>query len=915
MANTVPKNLAPAIAASLEAKLQRQLERPIIARVVNAADDDTHASDEEPTTGIFRVLRESARAYATETGSARELWHVAPSDDTCTVRIAIDYEDRWRGYEKHVLQTLEGAKEGFVTFLTESQKALLERSPREFLAAFPPPENAELLDLKKESIGGVTRVVGLVLASAPEAPEHVRYLAILPNVVQIERQLEGLRAIEAASDDGPLAPLRALVGLCDPACLATSPSPFDTSEHIAGERLDEYQAECVRKAMTTPHFAVIKGPPGAGKTTVISSVIRRALTRGERVLVVSPTHVAVDNVVEKLAAPAEHDTLEVHSLPVRYAAKDSKLSAQAHQYWVGPKKQARAATISRRIERCLSDSLPIAKKLYAIEDKEASGRAPLSAAVSSVERIVCGTPLGILSYDSVKHAPTGGFDLLVVDEVSKMTVPDFLAIAVKARRWVLVGDPEQLPPFNDCEDNSVTLDDVLHPEVELACSVASVVENRRDYGMHQGGRLIVVTDNPTRIVRAVRAHLASAFGVDHPRVSTLDDVTGASIAVCTASEIEAAHDALTPPRDRSDSPATNITAWLLAQRGIAVERPAVGSGLRFVAASHRAQAGIFSTCFNLFHAQPWSVRSEQQLSLVTRSALHVHLPSRALLASLIDSPLASVVARGQRDAMANAVAERFALNAVSVYDWLTGLPTTTFEASPLKEMSCLGSAALGEVVRPYVGVLAKQYRMHPSLSQVPRELFYFNEALLDGNPDAVKGHGLELMQVEPQADGESNTEEVNAICRLLEQLNASDEAITSGPAEIMVITPYGEQERALTRARNKMQSDGALTHLDVKVCTLDSCQGREADYVFISLVRSRSSAFMSMPKRWNVALTRAKRGLMIVGNINAFRDEARKARGFQHRNGGTPPIMSVLARIIEAYDRQIADGKRRRRSN
>ncbi len=886
------RNLVPGIQASLEAKIQRKLERPIIARVMNATGDVVHEADDEPTSGIFRVLRESARAYAADVGSTRveNVWRVDPSDETCTVRIAIDYDDRWRGDEKLVLQAIEGAVESQITFLTDAQKMLLEQSPREFLASFPPPESVELLAFKSEKIGGSIRVVELKLASAPESPAHVHHLAIIPNLVQLERQLDGLRIIEAASDDGPLSPLRALVGLCDPACLATSSTPFESADRLLGERLDESQSECVRKAVTTPHFAVIQGPPGSGKTTVITSVIRRALNCGERVLVVSPTHVAVDNVVEKLAVPVDHDALDAHSLPVRYAAKDHKLSARACEYWVGSQKQARAATISRRIERRLIDAVPIAAKLYSMEDKNASGRAPLSAAVSDVEQVVCGTPIGILSYEIVKNAAPGAFDLLVVDEVSKMTVLDFLAVAVKARRWVLVGDPEQLPPFNDCEENAPTLDDVIDPEVELVCSVASVV-GIRTYEMHAGGRLVVIAKNPTRVATAIRAHLYSVMGLDHPRISTLDEEQDASVIVCTARDVEAACEALTSVRDLSHNPQAKGTVWLLTQRGVDIERPAFASGLRLVRPADRAQARIFDACFHLFHAQPWSLRSEQQLTLVTRSALRTYLPSDA--------------------SIMNAIAERFAINAVSVYDWLTGLPTEKFDVSPLVEMTGLRSAALYDAVQPYVGVLEKQYRMHPSLSRVPRELFYFSEALHDGNPGANKGHGLELVQVAPRTDGESNAEEVDVIRRLLRQLNESDEAKASAPPEIMVITPYGEQERELTRAFRDMEKDDEIARLKIEVCTLDRCQGREADYVLISLVRSRSSAFMNMPKRWNVALTRAKRGLLIVGNIHAFRDEARKARRYQRRNGGTPPIMSVLARVIEAYDRQIMESQRR----
>ena len=91
-----------------------------------------------------------------------------------------------------------------------------------------------------------------------------------------------------------------------------------------------------------------------------------------------------------------------------------------------------------------------------------------------------------------------------------------------------------------------------------------------------------------------------------------------------------------------------------------------------------------------------------------------------------------------------------------------------------------------------------------------------------------------------------------------------------------------------------------------EVCTLDRCQGREAEYVFISLVRNRASVFLDSPKRWNVALTRAMQGLFIFGDIDNYLAEAKSRRHEASKRGYPRPLMSLLARILESYDRQIA---------
>ena len=61
--------------------------------------------------------------------------------------------------------------------------------------------------------------------------------------------------------------------------------------------------------------------------------------------------------------------------------------------------------------------------------------------------------------------------------------------------------------------------------------------------------------------------------------------------------------------------------------------------------------------------------------------------------------------------------------------------------------------------------------------------------------------------------------------------------------------------------------------MENQVISIDSSQGREYDLVFISTVRTKPGEFISEYNRINVAITRAKHGLVIVGNArNLARD-------------------------------------------
>jgi len=60
------------------------------------------------------------------------------------------------------------------------------------------------------------------------------------------------------------------------------------------------QRRFVAKALTTPDLAFLQGPPGSGKTTAICEIVQQLVKDGKRVLLCASTHVAIDNVLERL---------------------------------------------------------------------------------------------------------------------------------------------------------------------------------------------------------------------------------------------------------------------------------------------------------------------------------------------------------------------------------------------------------------------------------------------------------------------------------------------------------------------------------------------------------------------------------------------------------------------------------------
>jgi ATP-dependent RNA/DNA helicase IGHMBP2 len=174
--------------------------------------------------------------------------------------------------------------------------------------------------------------------------------------------------------------------------------------------------------------------------------------------------------------------------------------------------------------------------------------------------------------------------------------------------------------------------------------------------------------------------------------------------------------------------------------------------------------------------------------------------------------------------------------------------------------------------------LIVQYRMHEAIMRFSSEQFYDRELVAD---QSVEHHRLvDLPHVSPAPDTESVLQFWDtAGAEWWEELEPDGESklnrreaqwvvdqvrglLETGlqPQEIAVIAPYAAQVRLI---RNRLQLPA------VEVDTVDGFQGREKEAVVLSLVRSNDRGevgFLRDTRRTNVALTRARRHLRIVGD-------------------------------------------------
>ncbi len=173
------------------------------------------------------------------------------------------------------------------------------------------------------------------------------------------------------------------------------------------------QREFVKKALATPDFAILEGPPGSGKTTTILEIIAQMIMRGQKVMLAASTNAAIDNILERIEVLP--DKVKNRLLAVRIGN-----------------------------ESAISDSV----KGYTLFDVDADIRDEIIKRAN----LVCGTTIGILQHPEFKLNDKSQpviplYDCLIVDEASKTTFQEFLVPAIYAKKWILSGDLKQLTPY------------------------------------------------------------------------------------------------------------------------------------------------------------------------------------------------------------------------------------------------------------------------------------------------------------------------------------------------------------------------------------------------------------------------------------------------------------------------------------
>lgn len=259
------------------------------------------------------------------------------------------------------------------------------------------------------------------------------------------------------------------------------------------EHLNKQQNAAIDTALRASQLAVIHGPPGTGKTHTLITYISEEVRRGSRLLVVAPSNVAVDNIVERLAGDsfAHLNMVRVghparvtysvysHTLEARVAASDeAKLAEDIRRELDGLHKRNKHSDGERIDYRALRNERKALRR--ELREREDAAVARVISNANVVLTTISGVGARVLGAPS--KAPV--FDVAVVDEAAQALEATIWLPFLRARKGVLAGDPWQLAGTVKCDEaehgglKRSILDRIFQSDVLKSCVTMLTVQYR-----------------------------------------------------------------------------------------------------------------------------------------------------------------------------------------------------------------------------------------------------------------------------------------------------------------------------------------------------------------------------------------------------------------------------------------------------
>ena len=656
------------------------------------------------------------------------------------------------------------------------------------------------------------------------------------------------------------------------------------------------QRQFIHQAINTPDFAILEGPPGSGKTTVILELICQLAKQGKRVLLCGSTHVAIDNVLERLKEKKNGKNLleQFHILPVRIG-DEQRISEDIKEFQINNLKEDNS-----------------------IEEK----------LLLDISNLVCGTTIGILQHPKFKERKGKArkdekdgkfkyfssepivpeFDYLIIDESSKTTFQEFLVPALYAKKWILVGDVMQLSPFTEREEivsniEQLTIDGkpILN-ELQQAVFYLQKLKDLLFYEAKEGKRE-KSKNNKFVLPIDLKVLIEIQNELEHRQNADF----GNKIIYLIHSQNISNNNRL----ELSVADIIFIESSLLEQNlHLIPESHAVLRSTKWQENEHAFIHNVYQQQHSFQHKEKgrefensfeivesvnthfvekswaeeiaWRVDREHQIRLTKNSKL------KGSYGKAIEELIPKSLDKEKVEEQINTIASMaFPSILESLVKGISG--------RKLKFESTISEGFNQYDIQQRKTTLKYQHRMHPDISKFPREQFYQTEnALLDlQHPYTIENfrkwnfneypYRSVWIDVKGNAFRGKNPNEIKTLLKELKVFLefAKNNAQPEGKEwSVACLTFYRGQETLLREELQKLTGNengysnfnitSGKYRVNIKLHTVDKFQGQEADIVFLSMVQTNRDGFLDNPNRLNVAITRAKFQLVIIGSYEYY---------------------------------------------
>ncbi|MDO6597256.1 AAA domain-containing protein [Oceanihabitans sp. 2_MG-2023] len=639
------------------------------------------------------------------------------------------------------------------------------------------------------------------------------------------------------------------------------------------------QQNFVKKALRTKDFALLEGPPGSGKTTAIIELIIQLIKQNKRVLLVSATHVAVDNVIHRILTTYKEQCQGL-VVPIRIASDvDSIRKESVEPYELNSFIDTTKVEIARNIR---SKNVKESGKtlLESITKSESS----FDDVILKSANLVGGTMIGILKHPDIKK---GGiqemFDVMIVDESSKVTFLDFIVPALYAKKWILVGDVKQLSPYTEDDFINENIDAVIKNKEDKKKLVSAYEVNKKLLSNE-------IWNKKSVKVLFSKNHNESDFE-NHEvfKIPSSFENTEANILKLNSVDLVISE----PTKKHKKIIANNlfVKAQLFEDKidEIAFKNRQVSFHKKKKRYNNKS---FYPYEFITGKNEEWKELVGSNLSQMYQYRFDPDLNKE--LANAFDVLVPEVYQENIEKIRRVALPSILELLQIGVGE--KSRETKNGERYVEDKLIYKGFNHFSRIKENKFQTLSYQHRMEEEIANLSREHFYNNDNLYTANtvvkrrsPIAwFKSNEDKVIWVTNKDEtfrkrnkkGESkniNPTEVKQIISELEQfikqakLNPKS---NNEKYEIAVLTFYRAQVielktelRQLTNQRNKHKFF-TTGNVEITLSTVDKFQGDEADMVLLSFTKATKKAFYNSPNRLNVALTRARYKLMLYGNQN-----------------------------------------------